>query len=92
MKKDHNVFLDLGFSPAEAKNLKLRSNFMNVLIAEVRRRRLTRKAAGKFLGVTTKRATELMTGRIDLLPIDALFEMLHNAGIRVDVRIKRPAA
>ena len=92
MKKAQDIYLDLGFSPAEAANLHVRADLMNALIEEIRRRKLPLRSSAKVLDVSQRRASDLLHGNIHLFTVDDLMMMARAAGIRVDVRIKRPAA
>jgi predicted XRE-type DNA-binding protein len=83
-----NVFLDIGFPPYEAQNLRVRADLMIELIRIVRSRKLTQATASKLLGVTQPRVSDLMTGKIDRFSIDALVEMLARAGRRVEIATK----
>jgi len=87
-----NVFRDLGFKAEEAENLKLRAMLMVELEKHIREKRLTQKRAAVRLGVTQPRISDLMRGKIDLFSVDTLITMLTQAGLKVDVRVRRPAA
>ncbi len=78
-----NVFRDLGFSPKEAENLRLRSELMMEIRKLIDRRRLTQAAAAKLFGVTQPRVSDLVRGRIDLFSLDMLVKMLAQAGVQV---------
>ena len=83
-----NVFLDMGFPPHEAQNLRVRADLMLELIRIVRSRRLTQVTASKLFGVSQPRMSDLMTGKIDRFSIDALVELLARAGRRVEIRTR----
>jgi predicted XRE-type DNA-binding protein len=85
------VFRDLGFSPVEAANLRMRAAMMNALIAHIEMKRLTQVEAARLLGVTQPRISDLMRGRIHLFSIDRLVNLLAAAGLRVDVRVRKAA-
>lgn len=86
-----SVFEDLGFSPAEAANLRIRSAIMSALIAYLEKRRLTQSEAARMLGVTQPRVSDLMRGKIHLFSLDTLVNLLSTAGLKVDVRVRRAA-
>ncbi len=44
---------------------------------------LTQAAAAKLLGVTQRRISDLVRGKIDRFSVDALIEMLGHAGVSV---------
>ena len=87
-KSANNVFLEIGFPPLEAENLRVRADLMIELIRIIRSRRLTQKGAAKLLGVSQPRISDLMTGKINRFSIDALVEMLARAGRRVEFATK----
>lgn len=86
-----NVFLDLGFPPAEAGALLLRSELAVRIRQVIEQRKLTQARAAKLLGVTQPRVSDLMTGKIDRFNIESLIAMLARAGMTVTVDV-RPAA
>ena len=89
---DGNVFADLGFPPAEAENLLLRSQLMSAVMDVIARRRLTQTRAAKLFGVTQPRISDLNRGKIDRFTLDALVNMLAHAGVKVRLVIGRSAA
>ena len=84
-----NVFLDVGFSPSEAANLKLRAQLMD-RVCEAAQGATQRDAAKRF-GITQPRLNDLLRGRINKFSLDALVNMLGNAGMRVELRVKKAA-
>src|SRR5262245_61034787 len=62
---DGNIFEDLGFPPAEARNLLMRSQLMTAVMDVIERRRLTQTKAAKVFGVTQPRISDLVRGKID---------------------------
>jgi predicted XRE-type DNA-binding protein len=90
---DGNVFADLGFSPAEAENLKVRAQLMRELRSLIAG--VTQVEAARLLGISQPRVSDLKRGKIGLFTIDALVNMLGHAGVRLRVslfRAKRSAA
>jgi predicted XRE-type DNA-binding protein len=84
-----NVFLDLGFEPHEAENLRLRSDLMIRIEKLIVARGLTQKKAARLMGVTQPRISDLVRGRMDRFSIDSLVEMLGRAGLEVHVTTRR---
>lgn len=84
-----NVFRDLGFSPEEAENLKIRTDLMIRLSQLIERRRLTQAQAADLFKVTQPRVSDLVRGKIDRFSIDTLVAMLGHAGVRVQVLVGR---
>lgn len=92
IKGGGNVFADLGFSPSEARNLSLRSELMLALRRFIQRKKLTQAQAAKRLKVTQPRISDLNRGKIDRFSIDTLVNMLTDAGLNVDLRVKAAPA
>jgi predicted XRE-type DNA-binding protein len=84
-----DVFMDLGFSPAEARNLRLRSELTTVLRKFIEKEGLTQADAAKRLKVSQPRISDLTRGKISRFSLDTLVNMLTDAGIDVDLRVKR---
>ncbi len=84
-----NVFRDLGFGPEEAASLKIRADLMIQIERLMKRRRLTQAGAGKLLGVTQPRVSDLVRGKIELFSIDTLVDMLTRAGVHVRINVRR---
>jgi predicted XRE-type DNA-binding protein len=83
-----SIFEDLGRSPAQAMNLRLRADLMIELTNLVESRKLTQARAAKLFGVTQPRVSDLMRGKITLFSVESLVEMLHRAGARVELRVR----
>lgn len=86
-----NVFLDLGFSRAEAENLKLRSQLMMRIDAYFKASGMTQARAARTLGLTQPRLNALLKGRIDLFSLDALVNIAGRAGLSVTLVVKKAA-
>ena len=78
-----NIFEDLGASPTEAANLKVRSHLMMELEELIRRKGWTQQEAAKALGVIQPRVSDLVRGKIDRFSVDNLIELLGRAGVEV---------
>jgi predicted XRE-type DNA-binding protein len=82
-----NVFEDLGFSPEEAENLKIRAVLMDAIEELIESRGLTQQRAAELLGTTQPRVSDLVRGKINEFTIDSLVKMLSHAGARVEVQV-----
>ena len=80
-----SIFDDLGRSPSEATNLKIRAKFMDRLIDYVEDEGLTQEEAAERFGVSQSRVSYLLGGRISKFTIDALANMCSSVGIDVEV-------
>ena len=79
-------------SPAEAANMRLRSELMTAIWQAVTEWSITKAAAAQRLEVTHPRLTDLLCGRIDNLSLDAVPVLAARAGLGVHLRIERAAA
>ena len=93
-KGSGNVFVDCGFPPAEAENLRIRAKLMMALTGYIQERKITQARAAKIMGVSQPRISDLVRGKIGLFTIDTLVNMVTAAGLKVDVDITagRPRA
>ena len=79
-------------SPAQAANMKARSEMMLAIRDAVKSWELTQAAGAKRLGLTQPRMNDLMRGRINKFSLDALINLAARAGLSIRVEIVRPAA
>ncbi len=86
-KGSENVFIDCGFPPAEAENLRIRAKMMMALTGYIQGRKITQCRAARIMGVSQPRISDLVRGRIGLFTIDTLDKMLTAAGLKVDIDI-----
>ena len=90
-KNGTDVFSALGFTAAEAENLRIRSAMMRALVAFIRKTELTQARAAKVFGISQPRISDLIRGKIHLFSIDNPVILLAAAGLRVDLKIKKAA-
>jgi predicted XRE-type DNA-binding protein len=86
-KGSGNVFLDCGFPPAEAENLRIRAKMMIALTGYIQERKITQARAARIMGVSQPRISDLVRGKIGLFTIDTLVNMVTAAGLKVEVAI-----
>ena len=79
-------------SPAEAANMRLRSELMIAIRRAVAEWATTQAIAARRLEVTQPRLNDLLRGRINNFSLDALTVLASRAGLDVSVQIKRIAA
>ena len=87
--KGGDVFADLGFAPAEARNLRIRSELMTALRKLMEKRGWTQAEAAERLKVSQPRISDLTRGKISRFSLDALVNMLTDAGMDVDVKVRQ---
>jgi predicted XRE-type DNA-binding protein len=81
-KSSGNVFVDLGFDPAEAAVLQMRSSLMSHLRLYIGERTLTQAEVAKRLGIAQSRVSDLVRGKWDKFSLEML--------ITLEVRLGRP--
>ncbi len=86
-----NVYRDIGFGEVEAENLKLRADLMIRIEKHVKQSGMTQADAARELGITQPRLNQLLKGKIQLFSLDALVNMLAQAGMRVNMTVKKAA-
>lgn len=92
-----NVFADLGFSPEEAKELKvdadqkikadLKIQLMTEITKTIKGRDLKQEEAARLMKVNRPRVSDVMTGKASKFTIDALVVMLQKLGRSVVLKI-----
>jgi predicted XRE-type DNA-binding protein len=86
-KGGENIFVDCGFPPTEAENLRIRAKMMMALTGYIQERKITQSRAARIMGVSQPRISDLVRGKIGRFTIDTLVNMVTAAGLRVDVDI-----
>jgi predicted XRE-type DNA-binding protein len=79
-------------SPAEAANMRLRSELMIAIRQAVMEWGATQAAAARRLEVTQPRLNDLVRDRINNFSLDALTVLAARAGLDVRMQIERVAA
>jgi predicted XRE-type DNA-binding protein len=88
----NNIFDDLGFSPEESENLRLRSELMQKITVFIETANLTIEQAAQHLAETPETVTALQNGKIGEFPIERLIAMLNRAGMSVRIEVFPTAA
>ncbi|MDO8355799.1 MAG: helix-turn-helix transcriptional regulator [Nitrospirota bacterium] len=85
-KSSDNIFVDLGFDPAEAAVLQMRANLMSDLRLYIEKQKLTQAAAAKRLGIAQSRVSDLVCGKWDKFSLEMLITLEVRLGrtIRVE--------
>lgn len=87
IKDSGNVFIDLGFDPAEAEVLRLRAEVMLRLEQLVKERGWTQIEAARHLGVTQPRVSRLVKGKWQDFSLDMLLTLATRAGLKPMLRL-----
>ena len=93
-KGSENVFVDCGFRPTDAENLRTRAEMMIAPTRCIQERKITQSRAARVMGVSQPRISDLVRGKIGRFTIDTLVNMVTAADLKVDVGITvtRPKA
>lgn len=78
-------------SPAEAENMRLRSELMIALKRQIEATGMSQSDAAKLFGVTQPRVSDLVRGKINLFGLDALVNMAAAAGLHVVMKVEHAA-
>lgn len=78
-------------TPAEAENMKLRSELMMALKHHIANAQMNQAQAARLFGVTQPRISDLMRGKVNLFGLDALVNMAAAAGLHVEMRVQQAA-
>jgi len=84
-KSSGNVFVDLGFDPAEAAVLQMRANLMSDLRLYIEKHKLTQSKAAKRLGIAQSRVSDLIRGKWDKFSLEMLITLEARLGRAVRV-------
>ena len=86
-KAVNNVFLDLGFEPAEAAVLQMRATLMSDLRAYIESEGLTQAEAAEQLGIAQSRVSDLVRGKWDKFSLEMLITLEARIGRTVNVEL-----
>lgn len=78
-------------TPAEAANMRMRSEVMIALKRRIEEQSWTQSEAAQIMGVTQPRISDLTRGKIQRFGLDALVAMAMAAGLAVEVRVREAA-
>ena len=84
-KSSGNIFVDLGFDPAEAAVLQLRANLMGDLRLYIEKQKLTQAQVAKRLGIAQSRVSDLVRGKWDKFSLEMLITLEARLGRTVRI-------
>ncbi len=74
-------------TPAEAENLRVRSDLMDAILARIDDIGWSQTTAATQLGITQPRMSDLYRGKIDKFSLDALTNLGRTLGIHLTITI-----
>lgn len=86
-KSSGNVFIDLGFDPAEAAVLQMRASLMSDLRLYIENNKLTQAEAAKRLGIAQSRVSDLVRGKWEKFSLEMLITLEARLGRSVRVEL-----
>jgi predicted XRE-type DNA-binding protein len=86
-----SVFDALADTPAEAANMKVRSELLAALKCRVEAWGLPQAAAAARLGITRPRLNDLLRGKLSKFSLDALVNLATVSGLVLELRIAEAA-
>lgn len=81
-----NIFLDMGFDPAEAAVMALRAELMVKITERIQKNNITQSAAAEMLQVSQARVSELMNGKFNKFSLDMLTKFAERLGLHVKLK------
>lgn len=83
-----NVFLDIGFTSAEAAELQAKSTLIMAIDDTIARRKLTQLQAAKLCHTDQPTLSKILRGRVESVTIDRLAAWLAALGRTVEIRVR----
>lgn len=87
-KSSGNVFVDIGFSPAEAAELTAKSKLISAIGETIKRRGLTQSEAAQRCGTDQPTLSKVLRGRMESVTIDRLTAWLIALGRTIEIRVR----
>lgn len=87
IKGSGNVFLDLGFDPAETEIMALCAEVMIHMEQHLKARGWTQAEAARRLGISQPRVSWLTQGRWQDFSLDMLLTLAARAGLKPELRL-----
>jgi len=83
-----NVFADLGFTPAAAAELTVKSTLITTIGDTIKERELTQQEAAKLCGTDQPTLSKVLRGRMGSVTIDKLAAWLNALGRTVEIHVR----
>ena len=87
-KSSGNVFADMGFAPAEAAELTVKSALITSIGDTIKARKLTQQEAARLCGTDQPTLSKVLRGRMESVTIDRLTARLTALGRTVEIRVR----
>lgn len=80
-----NVFLDLGFEPAEAEVMLMRVKVLAQTSQRLKEKGWTQAKAAEELGITQPRVSRLLKGKVEDFSLDMLVTLAGKLGLKPQI-------
>jgi predicted XRE-type DNA-binding protein len=87
-KSSGNVFVDLGFTSAQAAELTAKSTLIVAIKDAIERRKLTQQEAARLCSTDQPTLSKVFRGRMESVTIDRLASWLNALGQDVEIIVK----
>jgi predicted XRE-type DNA-binding protein len=87
-KNNGNIFADLGFKPAAAAELTVKSTLIMAIGDTIKERALTQQEAAQLCGTDQPTLSKVLRGRMESVTIDKLAAWLNALGRTVEIRVR----
>lgn len=87
-KSGGNVFADLGFTPAAAAELTVKSTLIMTIHDTIKQRELTQQEAAQLCGTDQPTLSKVLRGRMESVTIDKLAAWLNALGRTVEIHVR----
>ena len=82
-----NVFVDLGFHPAEAEVMNMRIELIARITEQIRMKGWTQVEVAHQLGTTNQLASQILNGKIESLSFEMLLMLAVQAGLNISLTL-----
>jgi predicted XRE-type DNA-binding protein len=87
-----SVFDDLGFTPAEALELKVKAEIYGELLNYIEERGYSQKELGKLLGILQPEVSNLLTGKVSRFSVGKLIKLAGKLNLGAKIKLTRPTS
>jgi predicted XRE-type DNA-binding protein len=86
-----NVLDDLGFTPSESLEIKVKAELYRDLLAHIRERNLSQQELAAVLGIHQPDVSNLLTGRVSKFSVSKLIRFAGKLNLYAEIKLTKPA-
>jgi predicted XRE-type DNA-binding protein len=87
-----SVLDDLGFSPAEALEIKVKAEIYRDLLSYLKEQAFTQQELGRVLGLHQPDVSHLLNGRVSKFSLGKLIQLAGKLNLEAQVKLTKPKA